>query len=177
MKHLVKVFFFHLFPFGWIFSIGGLFLFWSSIVTILPILFYGISVSEGKIEKITNFRSNEYGDGGNNCYVTVIIRVKSGKIYGCSESCDNINDFDVGKATKIKYIKIPSNNFSITNKILSIENKSINHYLGQSELMTIILFLWGAGFLYIAYRNIKYEYKRQVKKEEKRKNQPPSSCA
>jgi len=140
----------------------------------LPILKGDIQVAEGEIIKISEPHDNAHGDGGDICGLTVTIKLNDNRIIECGEKCSFFQENSIGKKIKVKF---DNNNLylhSNHNKILSIENKKINNYLGQAELMIIVLFFWGGLFLYIAYRDIKNEYKRQVEKEEKRKNTPPS---
>lgn len=168
-------FFHHLFPFGWFYSVFGMLIFSWSIFLLKPIIKGNIKIAQGHIFRISEPLDQTHGDGGGQCGLLVYIKLSDERLIECGESCEYFEDPSIGKIATIKFDGSDKYGNSSHNKILMIESKKINNYLGMSELATLLLFLWGSYFLYIAYRDIKNEYKTQLDKEEKRKNQPPST--
>jgi hypothetical protein len=175
LKKILFALFFHIFPFGWFYSIfGGIIFFWS-LYLLYPYVRNYIIIEKGEIHKIGEPHYNPHSDGQDPCALTVYVKIKNQKIIECTELCEYfINDSLKGKIVTVKFDYKDKFGNSSHNKILLIESQKINSYLGASEMATLILFLWGGLFLYIAFRDIKNEYKRQIEKEEKRKNEPPS---
>ena len=125
-----------------------------------------ISVGKGIINSIGSPHDNEFDDGGNQCYNTVYVKLYNKAVVGCSENCEVINNLDIGKIVTVKFVNNKKMGNAIFNKILFVENNEINNYLGQSELIMIVLFLWGGSFLLLAYGDIRRNFKEQLKKEE-----------
>lgn len=168
----------HLFPFGFFWSVGGTVIMYFFLMAFSPVLFYGTQEFTGTISKIGTF-SGDDENGGSSCFVNLGIKLdRVLKEVWVSEKCEiifvNANEASdvIGKKVKLR-VELSFKDSPFT-KILDYDNAKVNNYYGSTEFIAFGFFLWGGLFLYIAYRDIKNEYKRQLAKEEKRKNQPPT---
>lgn len=166
-KMILQTTLFHLFPFGWCYSVVGVIIFWASIIAIKPYFLFDIKKSEGIILGIKFTERNEYSENGGKAddFISVKVQFKNKDVIYCRDSYSNIDDSKIGKIAEVKFEDNENDIFSAYNKILSIENKKVNNYYGESELFAIVLFLWGSVFLLLAYGDIKRNYRILLEKE------------
>ena len=169
---------YHLLPFGFFWSIGGLIILYFFLGAFSPVLYYGTETKNGKIIKVGSYSGDEE-NGGNACFVNLGIQLdNSNAIVWTSEKCDivfkDVSDELALMNSKVTIRVEMSFKDSPFTKILTLNGKIINNYYGFTEFTACCFFLWGILFLYIAYRGLKNEYNFQLKKGEKRKNDPPS---